>query len=469
MSKQEIRNSPDSVEISDGWSSARSTATSNSTPSPLYRGYALFLLVVVYTFNFIDRQIVGILAVPIKRELALSDTELSLMGGLAFALFYTFLGIPIALFADRSSRIWIMTAALAVWSAMTALCGFAQSFLHLFLARLGVGVGEAGGVAPAYSLISDYFPPHERARALSIYSFGIPIGSALGILLGGVLTSYLGWREAFFIVGGAGILLAPVFRLTMREPKRGAFDREAVTTAPARIPDVVRKLASKSSFWGLSLGAACASMVGYGLIFWLPSFFVRSFGHELPQFFSWLPAAIVPSDPSPVLYASYFYATILLAGGLLGIWLGGLLADKYGPERKAAYALVPGFAFIATVPFFLVGILSNSLAVAFPAFLGLQALSLVWLGPVIAALQHLVPANMRTTASAVFLFVNNLIGIGLGNLVIGLVSDALEAQFADEALRYALMVSAVGYVFAAGLFIFISRRLASDWEIGGAS
>ena len=161
--------------------------------TPFYRAYVLFILIVVYTFNFIDRQIVGILAIPIKADLNLSDTQLSLMGGLAFALFYTFLGIPIAMLADRSNRTWIMTAALAIWSAMTALCGFAQNFIQLFLARLGVGVGEAGGVAPAYSLISDYFPAEQRARALSIYSFGIPFGSALGILLGGVLTSYLSW------------------------------------------------------------------------------------------------------------------------------------------------------------------------------------------------------------------------------------------------------------------------------------
>ena len=191
---------------------------SNAPASPFYRGYVLFILVVVYTFNFIDRQIVGILAVPIKEELALTDTQLSLMGGLAFALFYTFLGIPIAMLADRKSRTWIMTAALAVWSAMTALCGFAQNFTQLFLARLGVGVGEAGGVAPAYSLIADYFPEKTRARAMSIYSLGIPIGSALGILLGGVLTSYLDWRAAFIIVGVAGLAIAPIFRLTMREP-----------------------------------------------------------------------------------------------------------------------------------------------------------------------------------------------------------------------------------------------------------
>ena len=431
--------------------------------TPFYRAYVLFILVVVYTFNFIDRQIVGILAVPIKADLSLTDTQLSLMGGLAFALFYTFLGIPIAMLADRRSRVWIMTIALTIWSAMTAVSGFANNFLQLFLARLGVGVGEAGGVAPAYSLIADYFPPEKRARALSIYSFGIPIGSALGILLGGVLTTYLGWRAAFIIVGLAGVVIAPIFRLTMREPVRGGLDGAAAVTKPAKISEVVSTLIRKPSFWGLSFGAASSSMMGYGLIFWLPSFFVRSYGEALPAFFSWMPDFLLPADPTPLLYASYFYATILLFGGVVGIWLGGVMADRYGPDRKAAYAIVPAIAFLTTVPFFLIGVLAPNLWIAFPAFLVLQALSLVWLGPVLSAFQHLVQPNMRATASAIFLFINNLIGIGLGNLAIGAISDLLSAQYGDESLRYAILSGTVFYLLAAGLFIVTAPRLKKDW------
>jgi MFS family permease len=386
------------------------------------------------------------------------------MGGLAFALFYTFLGIPIAWLADRKSRTWIMTIALTVWSAMTAACGLAQTFWQLFLARLGVGIGEAGGVAPAYSLISDYFPSHQRARALSVYSFGIPIGGALGILLGGVLTSMLGWRAAFMIVGAGGLVIAPIFRLTMREPRRGQFDAPAMAVAPARVSDVAAMLARKSSFWTLSFGAACSSMIGYGLIFWLPSFFVRSYGDALPAFFSWLPANLVPDSPSPVLYASYFYGTILLIGGLAGIWLGGSLADRFGARNKGAYALVPAVAFLVAVPFFVFGVLADSLAVAFVAFLVPTALSLVWLGPVISAFQHLVTPNMRATASAIFLFINNLIGIGLGNLVIGALSDGLHARYGDESLRYAILVGTVFYLAAAALFFVAARKLSEDWE-----
>lgn len=431
--------------------------------APGYRAWVLFVLVVVYTFNFIDRQIVGILAVPIKADLGLTDTQLSLMGGLAFALFYTVLGVPIALLADRKSRVWIMTIALALWSAMTALCGLAQNFTQLFLARLGVGVGEAGGVAPAYSLIADYFPSEKRARALSIYSFGIPIGSALGILLGGVLTSYLDWRAAFIIVGLLGLLLAPLLRLTVKDPDRGAFDA-GPPPVPAPVGDVVKLLMRKPSFWGLSFGAASSSMMGYGIIFWLPSFFVRSFGEALPAFFSFMPEFLVPADPKPVLFASYFYGALLLTGGVAGIWLGGVLADRFGRANKAAYALIPGVAFLLTIPFFVFGVLSESLALTFFLFLFPTALSLVWLGPVIAAFQHLAPANMRTTASAAFLFVNNLIGIGLGNLAIGALSDAMTARFGEEALRYAILSGTGFYVIAAALMLLTARRLERDWE-----
>jgi len=429
-----------------------------------YRAWVLFILVVVYTFNFIDRQIVGILAVPIKADLNLSDTQLSLMGGLAFALFYTFLGIPIAWLADRKNRTWIMTVALAIWSAMTAVCGLAQNFTQLFLARLGVGVGEAGGVAPAYSIISDYFPPNQRARALSIYSFGIPIGSALGILLGGVLSNLLGWRAAFITVGLLGLLVAPIFKLTVREPKRGQYDLPSANVDPAPIREVTKTLMEKKSFWLLSFGGASAAMMTYGLLFWLPSFLVRSFGDVLPEFFAWLPDALTPADANPVLYVSYFYGFILLVGGLAGIWLGGVLADRFGERHKSAYALVPAVAFIATIPFFLVGVLADSLMTVFLAFLVIQALSFVFFGPILAAFQQIVGPNMRATSSAVFLFINNLIGIGLGNLAIGALSDFLTERYGDESLRYSIASGTIFYVLAAIFFILAARHLEDDWE-----
>ncbi len=418
-----------------------------------YRSYVLAVLVIVYTFNFIDRQIVGILAVPIKAELGLSDSQLGLMGGLAFALFYTFLGIPIARLADRVSRTGIMTAALALWSLMTAICGVTHTFAQLFLARVGVGVGEAGGVAPAYSLICDYFPTKERARALSVYSFGIPVGAAAGIVLGGFITSLMSWRMAFFIVGLAGLMITPLLKFTVREPERGALDpprapvgagKSAAAGGAPSLLDVIAVLARKGSFWGLSLGAASASMMGYGLFFWAPSFLVRSFHMSL-------------------LHASLSFGALVLVGGLIGIWCGGALTDRYGEKHRSLYAFIPAIAFVATVPFYFAGVLSTTLWISFAVLLVPTALGLVWLGPVLAAVQHLVPGNMRATASALFLFINNLIGIGLGTALIGMVSDLMRLRFGAESLRYAILAGTGFYLVAAGLLFFAGRRLARDW------
>ena len=429
-----------------------------------YKAWVLFMLLVVYIFNFIDRQIIGILAVPIQAELALSDTQLSLMGGIAFALFYTVLGIPIAWLADRKNRTWIITIALMIWCAMTALCGLAQNFVQLFLARLGVGVGEAGGVAPSYSLISDYFPSNQRSRALGIYAFAIPIGSALGMLIGGVLTNLIGWRLTFIVVGILGLAIAPLFKLTVKEPKRGRYDSTTSDVTAVPFSSVIQILKTKKSFWFLSLGGASASMMTYGLLFWFPSFLVRSFNAELVTFFSWLPSFMLPTDPSPVLFVSYFYGLILLVGGIAGIWLGAVVSDKLGETDKTIYGRAPAYSFIATIPFFLIGILSNSLIIVFFSFMIIQALSFVMMGPLVSSLQHIVGPNMRATTSAIALFINNLVGIGLGNLLIGILSDFLSAQFAEEALRYSIASGVIFYLVAAILFLFAAKNLESDWQ-----
>jgi MFS family permease len=407
-----------------------------------YRGYVLAILVVVYTFNFIDRQILGILAVPIKTELGLSDAALGMLGGLAFALFYTFLGIPIARLADRVGRVGIIAVAVGLWSFATATCGAAHSFAQLFYARLGVGVGEAGGVAPAYSLICDYFPSGQRARALAVYSFGIPIGSALGIVLGGFITHWMSWRMAFLIVGSVGFWTAPLLKLTVREPPVA----RAKQAAQPPLSAVIATLASKPSFLGLALGGGACSMMGYGLSFWMPSFLVRSFGLS-------------------VLQASLSYGGLVLVAGTAGIWAGGALADRLGARRRSAYALVPAVAFLCTVPFYAVGVLSTHLSVCLLLFSVPTALALAWLGPVLAAVQHLVPPGQRATASAVFLFVNNLLGLGVGTMLIGAISDALNVRGGAgvESLRYAILAGLSCYLVAAGLFTWAGRFLERDW------
>lgn len=413
--------------------------------SDRYRYWVLGLLVVVYTFNFLDRQILGILASSIKKDLSLSDTQLGLMGGLAFAAFYTLLGIPIAWLADRWSRVKIMTLALAVWSAFTAVCGLAGSFWQLFFARMGVGTGEAGGVAPAYSLIADYFPPAQRARALAVYSFGIPLGMASGILFGGLIAAHVSWQAAFFVVGLAGVALAPLFGLTVRDPVRGGHDAPGKKQAAPGLGQVLSLLLGKPSFWLLALGAASSSVCGYGVAFWLPSFFQRSLGLTLVE-------------------TSCFYGAICLLGGIAGIWGGGWLADRLGRSGdRRAYALVPAAAFMIALPCFFAALQSSSLAMAFCLFLIPTGLNLAWLGPVITSIQHLTPASMRSTASAAFLLVNNLVGIALGTYYFGAVSDLLSTRFGAESLRYAIYSGGVFYLVGAGLFLLASRRLTRDW------
>ena len=410
-----------------------------------YPIYVLIVLTLVYTLNFIDRIVLGILVGPIKLEFHLSDTQLGLLGGTAFALFYTGLGIPIGWLADRANRVWIMTAALACWSAFTAASGCAQGFASLFGARLGVGVGEAGGVAPAYALIADYFPRKSRARALGFYSVGIPIGSALGYLFGGYIATTFNWRTAFLALGAAGLVLAPLFRLTVAEPRRGATDGPSAPAPALALRKVWVHLAAKPSFWLLSLGASCGSIMGYGLLFWLPAFFTRSYGLTMLQ-------------------VSHLLGALLLIGGVAGIGLGGYLADRLGTHHPRAYALIPALAFLCILPCYLVATTLPMGTAAFFVYLIPAALQLVWLGPVITAIQHLVPVTLRALASAIFLFINNLIGIGLGTYLIGFASDQMRARFGADSLRYAIVGGTGFYLLAAILFIAASVRLPRDSE-----
>lgn len=404
-------------------------------------GVVLAMLLLVYIFNFVDRQILAILAAPIQRDLHLSDGEMGLLGGVAFALLYSTLAVPLAWLADRTRRSWVITLSLICWSGFTALCGFAQNFWHIFLARVGVGIGEAGGVAPSYAVIGDYFPSHRRAFALSIYSLGIPLGSAAGVLAGGYIAATVDWRAAFIAVGLAGILIAPLFKLLVRDrqPAAGA----AATEAP-RLAVIAGLLARKPSFWLLAFGAAMSSMLGYGLAFWMPSLLQRSFGLDLVQ-------------------TSYFIGAVLLLGGVLGMLMGGWLGDRLGSRDRAFFAFLPAVAFLIAVPLFAAGIYTGNARLAFFLFLVPQALAYVWLGPVLSAVQHLVDAPARATASALFLLINNLIGLGGGIYALGALSDALAPIHGSEALRYSMLYALVLYLLAALLMALAGPRLRGDW------
>ena len=412
--------------------------------APRGRYIALGLLIVVYTLNFVDRQIISILKDPIAEELNLTDSQLGLMGGVAFAALYATLAIPIAWLADRWSRVWIMTWALAIWSAFTALCGLTSNFVQLFVARMGVGVGEAGGVAPAYSLIADYFPPKQRARALAIYSFGIPVGSAAGILFGGLLAQYVDWRFAFVSIGLFGVLLAPVFRLLVKDPPRNVFDATSANTKPLGFLSACKLAFAKPTFWLLSFGAAFSSMVGYGLLYWMPTFLSRSMHMSLVE-------------------RSWFLAGVLFIGGVAGMMLGGFLGDRLGQKSKRFYPLIPAVAFLISAPLYVLGVITTDPLIAFFVFLAPQALGLVWLGPVITAVQHLGPANSRTMISALFLLFNNLIGIAVGTYFFGAASDALKPQFGEDSIKYAFIFGLGFYLVAALLLFLASFRIKKDW------
>lgn len=402
---------------------------------------ALAMLLLVYIFNFLDRQILAILAAPIQQDLSLSDREMGLLGGVAFALLYSTLAVPLAWLADRTSRSWVITISLVCWSGFTALCGLAQSFWHIFAARLGVGIGEAGGVAPSYALIGDYFPSNRRAFALAVYSLGIPLGSAAGVLAGAYIAAAVDWRMAFIVIGLAGVLLAPIFKFLVRDAK--TIPAVGIPAAP-RFAEVAALLAGKPSFWLLAFGAAMSSMVGYGLAFWLPSLLQRSFGLDLVE-------------------TSHFIGAVLLIGGVAGILMGGWLGDRLGARDRAFFGYVPALAYVVAVPLFALAIYSSSVWLAFVLIMVPQALAYVWFGPVLTAVQHLVEPSARSTASALFLLINNLIGLGGGIYALGALSDALAPVYGSEALRYSMLLALVLYLVAALLMAAAGPSLRRDW------
>lgn len=401
------------------------------------RRLVLGLLLVAYIFNFLDRQIVGILGPSIQAELHLSNAEFGAIGGTAFALLYAALGIPLAYLADRTSRSALVAGSLGVWSAFTALCGAVTGYWTLFLCRLGVGIGEAGGVAPSYALISDYFPPERRARALAVFSLGVPIGLGAGSFIGARLASLFGWRETFAILGIAGLVLAPALRFVVRDPPK-----RASTQAP--LPTVFPTLARKPAFWLLALAASASSLCGYGLALWTPKVMMLSFGLDLVS-------------------TGNFLASLWLIGGCAGVFAGGWLADRLGKADREWYAKLPAIAWIISVPAWGLGLFAPDLRIAWPLLLVGSGINILWLGPIITAVQHLVPRAMRSTASASFLLINNLIGLGVGPWLMGRISDALRADYGANALRDAAAVCLGFYLLAALLAVLSLKSLRASW------
>jgi len=412
-----------------------------------YRNYVLAMLTLVYVFNFIDRQLLVILQESIKKELHLSDTQLGLLSGFTFAIFYVTLGIPIARMADKRSRRNTVAVSLGLWSIMTACSGIARNFVQLLLARIGVGIGEAGGSPPAHAMISDYFPPEKRSTAFSIYSAGIYFGILIGFLMGGYLNQHLGWRTAFFVVGVPGILFSLLFYFTVKEPRRGATDINPIAShEPHSLGEVLKVLYSSKTFVFLAMASALNVFCIYGLLNWTPSFLQRLHGMKSAQ-------------------VGALLGLIYGIGGAIGSFAGGLLTDRFGKTDKQWYLKMPAYAIIIAIPCEAGAIFLHGTYFSL-ACLGLVALlQSMYLGPSLAVAHSLVPASMRSLTSAVFFLVINLVGLGFGPLLVGIISDLLKPTLGAESLRWALSIVIVISFVSATLFFSTAKKLVADLEL----
>lgn len=406
-----------------------------------YAYYVLGVLFVVYIFNFIDRQILAILLEPIKKDLQISDTALGFLTGFGFAVFYTCAGLPLARLADRWVRRSLIAISLVIWSLLTAASGLVRGFTDLALVRIGVGIGEAGCTPPAHSLISDYFPPEKRATALALYAAGVYVGVGLGYWLGGWINDAYGWRAAFFVVGLPGVALALVVRLTVREPLRGMSEQQPVSAHTYTLKEVWRFFMSLPAGRLVSLAAGFHAFVSYGFGAWIPAFFVRIHHMTPGQLGLWL-------------------SWITAIGGASGAFLGGWIADRWVRREPRARAYVAVIGVVLTIPFIAASVLLADHRLALLSLLPANVFTMLWIGPSVATVLDLVPPAMRAMASAIFLFVLTLIGMGAGPQTVGILNDLIGTP---DAIRYSLLSTAIVMnLISAVLFWLVSKTIVVD-------
>jgi MFS family permease len=409
--------------------------------------------------SFLDRQVINILAEPIKNDLGLSDTQLGLLTGFAFGIVYTLLGFPLARAADRHNRPWIIGGCLAAWSGFTIACGFARNYVQLAIARAGVGIGEAGCNPAAHALIADYTPKEKRASALAFYAMGTPIGALLGLAMGGYLADAFGWREAFVVAGLPGVVFALIAVFTLKEPRR--MLRAAGPAAAAELAtfsQTVRYLARKEAFWCLAVGAGIRAWVGYGHAAFVPSFFYRVHGADIAE----LAARFGMKTQT---FTGIAIGLITGVGGAFGSWLGGRIADHWGAKDLRVFGAVPAIATIVAAPFTLLAFTTGNGALGLAALFIPYTLGTLWYGPVYAAAQGMVPPQMRAMSASILLFVINFLGLVLGALSIGAMSDFANHQLglgAAEGIRWALIASTLIATAAALLFWLARRRVREE-------
>jgi len=402
------------------------------------RNVALVMLFIVGTINFVDRQLLSVLVEPIRAEMDFSDTQFGLLTGLAFALFYAIMGIPVAMIADRWNRVKLIGIACIVWSGFTAACGLATNFWQLALMRFGVGAGESGGTAPSLSVIADYYPPARRPMAIGIFTLNGPFGVFVGAAFGGWAATTIGWRNAFILMGVVGILIAPILIWLVREPPRGQMD----TNKP--VDEALPFLQTLSIFWQrpslrlLMIGSGLSAFVSYGMLNWIPAFLIRTQGMPLSALATWFAPA----------------AGITFGIGILG---GGWLVSRRAQISPRAYGTIPALATIVIVPTFVAALLANSWQMSLALMLVPMAACTVYVAPALALVQNLTPPRSRATAAAVLMLMFNIIGLGLGPLFVGVISDMLKPVHGDDSLRWALM-AIMPFTLVAGFAQFMMTR-----------
>jgi predicted MFS family arabinose efflux permease len=407
-----------------------------------YFSPSMVVLMAMGFLNYMDRYVLSVLIEPIKNDLGFSDTQLGLISGLAFALFYATLGFPLARIADTGSRRKLLAWATAAWSAMTALSGTATSFWHLFLCRVGVGAGEAGGLPPAYSLISDYFPPERRAGALALFTVGTALGSVAGLVLGGVIAHFWGWRAAFVMLGLPGLIVAGLLWVFVHEPPRRGI---AADQKPPRFLPTLRGLMQRGTFVHLVIGFGVMSFATYGLDTWTPSFLVRSHGLSTAQ-------------------AGLYLGLINGLGSVSALLIGGFVSDRLAARDITWQLRLPVLTTLAAVPALLLYYSLPSLGPALVAGFFGQFAAWMYAGPILAAIQGAAGPHARALATAVLMFVTAALGQGLGPVLVGFISDTLTARLGPDALRYALLVLLVLPVWGAGHFWLAIRYFRDDLE-----
>ena len=403
----------------------------------------LALLVLLYVINYIDRQILSVLLEPIKQELAVSDTAMGLLTGLAFALFYTTAGIPIARWADRGSRRNVVIVGVVVWSAMTAVSGLARNFWQLALARIGVGVGEATLSPAAHSLISDAFPPERRATALGVYNTGGNVGIMLGFMLGGWIGETFGWRTAFLVVGLPGLAAALLVRVMLREPVRGGLEGIADEDDEASIVDVLRHMLSQPTFRHLCLSSGLYAFAAYGFTIWGATFLIRVHGMSLTD-------------------TGIAMGLIQGIGGGLGTYMGGALADRFARKDERFLVWVPAVGGAFALPLLVVFLFWPDRSGALAAYALAMVFSVFFVGPCYAIAQGLARLRMRAQAAAILMFAINLIGLGIAPLAVGILNDSLASTYGDEAIRYSLMITGAAALWAVGHSLLAARSVRED-------